>query len=116
MNRAIVIKTVGNPEISEAIVNGMKSTLPVTEIPNDTVIEVVQAEIDRQRIQRALVRVAIGNGRTSEDYALLVRKAYGDYGNQPHHGKVYNAILGLWGLAWMTLLDWVEYFQTWNRT
>ena len=42
-------------------------------------VEVVEAEIDRQRIQRALLRVAVGNTNTAEDYANMTTKARGDY-------------------------------------
>ena len=42
-------------------------------------VEVVEAEIDRQRIQRALLRVAVGNHNTAEDYRNMMTKARGDY-------------------------------------
>ena len=50
-----------------------------TPLPGEQV-EVVEAEIDRQRIQRALLRVAVGNTNTAEDYANMTTKARGDYG------------------------------------
>ena len=43
-------------------------------------IEVVEAEIDRQKILADLVRVAVNNGNTPEDYRIMSVKARGDYG------------------------------------
>lgn len=66
-------------------------------------IEVVEAEIDRQKILADLVRVAVNNGNTPEDYRTMTVKARGDY------GRLYRApgparrfarlLLGVYGLA-----------------
>lgn len=70
-------------------------------------IEVVEAEIDRQRIQMALLRVAVGNHKSAEDYAALVTKARGDYGmtrRPPGTArKVGKKLLGLYGLLCYTV-------------
>ena len=65
-------------------------------------IEVVKAEIDRQNIQRSLLRVAIGNTRTAQDYRLMTAKARGDYGITREHGRLYRAVWGLIGLLCVT--------------
>ena len=65
-------------------------------------IEVVEAEIDRQRIQRALLRVAVGNTNTAEDYANMLTKARGDYAVQQRPGplrKVGEWLLSVYALA-----------------
>ena len=81
MMKAIVIKTVGDPEMAEAIESGIRAG---TEDARRAVlthdqIEVVEAEIDRQHILEALVRVAVGNTKTAEDYAMMETRARADY-------------------------------------
>ena len=65
-------------------------------------IEVVEAEIDRQRISRDLLRVAVNNDKTAEDYRQMVTKARGDYGRYYRHpGPVRRfgqRLMGLYGL------------------
>jgi len=31
-------------------------------------------------------------------------------------GKARGAILGVWGLLWLDIAEWVEYFKRWNRS
>ena len=72
-----------------------------TALPSEQV-ETVEAEIDRQRIQRALLRVAVGNHKSNEDYDAMITKARGDYGRAPGREgpmrRVGDALLGLYGL------------------
>ena len=93
----VVLIRGGDPEISGGIVDGIMKArgdtssgaarhLPIegkalgeTESMTGEQVEVVEAEIDRQRIQRALLRVAVGNTNTAEDYANMTTKARGDY-------------------------------------
>ena len=30
-------------------------------------------------------------------------------------GRARGAILGVWGLLWLDIAEWVEYFRKWNR-
>lgn len=74
----------GDKAIAGAIAEGMmraaeERLLEAAPLTGEQV-EVVEAEIDRQRIQRALLRVAVGNTNTAEDYANMMTKARGDYG------------------------------------
>lgn len=110
MTRGVVLKLYGNPEIAGAIADGMARALPAEQI------EVVQAEIDRQHIQRALVRVAVGNTRTAEDYRLLAAKARGDYGYTRPRGRLYGAVWGLIGALVLAVDGWYRYFSAWNRS
>ena len=55
-------------------------------------VEIVEAEIDRQRIQRALLRVAVGNTNTAEDYRDMMTKARGDYGTDARKAGPLRAI------------------------
>lgn len=109
MTRAIVIKRYGDPALSGAIVDGMTKALSPAQM------EVVKAEIDRQHIVRKLVRVAVGNTKTAQDYACMTAKAKGNYGYIRHHGRLYGAVLGAWALLWLIIYDWVDYFSAWNR-
>ena len=109
MRRGVVIKMFGDREIGAAIADGIAKALPSEQI------EVVEAEIDRQRIQRALVRVAVGNSRTAQDYAMLAIKARGDYGEARPHGRLYGAVWGLIGAVVLAVDGWYRYFRAWNR-
>lgn len=65
-------------------------------------VEVVEAEIDRQRIQRALLRVAVGNHNTAEDYRNMMTKARGDYAVTRRTGplgRLGEQLLKLYALA-----------------
>lgn len=92
----VILIQSGDPEISGAIAGGMMagrgtvgtssvSAFGAATFPNGgrllepEVIEVVEAEIDRQEINLHLLRVSVGNNKTAEDYADLVTKARGDY-------------------------------------
>ena len=76
-------------------------------------IEVVKAEIDRQRILADLVCVAVNNTKTTDDYSCLMTKAKYEYAI-PEHGRIYNTVIGLWALLWLAIYDWVDYFQAIN--
>lgn len=66
-------------------------------------IEVVEAEIDRQKILADLVRVATGNTKTPEDYQIMVTKARGDYQRLTRPAgplrRFARRALGLYGLV-----------------
>lgn len=124
----VVLMQRGDPEISGAIAQGMlaararvtaaagtssdpasRATFPRGEglglqLPREQ-MEIVEAEIDRQHIVASLVRVAVGNDRTPEDYSLMVTKVRGDcarYSRAP--GPVGRALR--WVLGWYGLLCW----------
>lgn len=65
-------------------------------------IEVVEAEIDRQKIMSSLLRVAVNNNKTAEDYRNMTTKARGDYGRyygQPGPVRRFGRrLLGVYGL------------------
>ena len=109
MQRALVIKSYGDPQIAGAIVDGVVKTLPKGQM------QIVKAEIDRQRIVRKLVRVAVGNTKTDEDYACMTVKAMGNYGYIPAHGRLYGAVMGAWGLLWTVVHECYNYLSEINR-
>lgn len=65
-------------------------------------IEVVEAEIDRQKILADLVRVATNNSNTPEDYQIMITKARGDYQRLTRPAgpirRLARRALGLYGL------------------
>lgn len=73
----------GDPQIGGAIQRALeppRDKKPTGKPLTPEQVEVVRAELDRQHIQRSLLRVAVGNSRTPEEYTDLVIKARGDYG------------------------------------
>jgi len=109
MTRAIVIKRYGDPALSGAIADGMTKVLEADSI------QVVKREIHNQRVQRSLLRVAVNNTKTAQDYACMASKARCDYEYTRHHGRLYDAILGAWGLLWTVIYEIYDYLSEWNR-
>ena len=66
-------------------------------------VEVVEAEIDRQRIQAALLRVAVNNHKTPEDYRQMIIKARGDYAVDTREPGPLRRF-GRWLVGWHALL------------
>ncbi len=109
MARAVVIKQYGDREIAGAIADGMIKAL------DDHDIEIVKQEIHDQRVQRSLLRVAVNNTKSDDDYACMTAKARWSY-ESPTHGWLYNVILGTWGLFWYCVSSAYEYLSDWNRS
>lgn len=100
MSRALVIVKAGDPRISDAVESGIRTGREERLTPEQ--FEVVSAEIDRQHIAR-LVRVAVGNDKTPEDYASMVTKARGDYGTPARPGRVGRWLLQGYALVVLAL-------------
>ena len=77
-------------------------------------IEIIQAEIDRQHIQRSLVRVAIGNNKSNSDYDCMTTYARYKY-RQKEHSWFYNTALGLLGLVCIIVNEAYDYLSGINR-
>lgn len=94
----------GDPEITGAIMEGIAAARGTTPAAlTGEQIEVVEAEIDRQKILADLVRVATGNRNTPEDYEILITKARGDYQRLTRPAgplrRFARRALGLYGLV-----------------
>lgn len=83
MTRALVIKTYGDEQISNAIVTGI--TKPA------------ETEAEKQRRIAGLVRVAVGNDKTADDYAKMLRSARREYGRMAKRRPVNEAVWGIIG-------------------
>lgn len=82
----------GDPAISGAIAEGMLAAKAERTI--------VSAEIDRQRIA-ALVRVAVGNDKTEEDYMAMSTRARWLYGEEDRGGllrRIWDRVFLGWAL------------------
>ena len=91
----------GDQAISGAIAEGMLAARAdhTRQMPADQ-RTIVSAEIDRQRIA-ALVRVAVGNDKTDEDYRDMTTKARGLYGVSRRGGplrRIWDRMFMGWAL------------------
>lgn len=108
----VMLLQAGDPEITGAIAEGiMAARGEGAEALTREQIETVEAEIDRQaieeamnrpQVQRSLLRVAVGNSKTKEDYAMLRFEADMEYGESLYEpgwwDKIADKALGIYGL------------------
>ena len=94
----VEIKT-SDPRMAAGIAEGA-ATVALREIEAENrhlkAVDGVRREADAKRWKRTQRRLA--------------RK----YSVQPV-GRARGAILGVWGLLWLGIVGWVQYFQRWNR-
>ena len=106
MNRAIVIRTVGNPEIAGAIVDGMTQRV----IPLDTgELAEIKAEYARLKARDDIRNYGDSIRWNSVRQAMALK-----YQVEPL-GRFHSAILAGWGLLWDSVYGWYKYFCAWNR-
>jgi hypothetical protein len=94
MNRALVIK-VGNPEIADAIADGMKRA-------------------DRPKTAESVRRLAMRQHSPEEWETMIVQARY-DYGQDAPMGRVRRFLLAAWSLAWLGIVEWYQYLSAINR-
>jgi hypothetical protein len=79
---------------------------------NDTQMQMVKTEIDRQRTAR-LLKVAIGNTNTPDDYAAMItRERYRIQAYEDNDGmlcKLGDILLVTWACIWLILLGLSDY-------
>ena len=97
---AVLVIQAGDEQIVEALTDGiMAGRAARLEAAQ---IETVQAEIDRQEVQRALLRVAVGNTKSAKDYAMMrfeAEMAYGESVDNPSPlRRLFDKALGIYGL------------------
>ena len=85
----------------------------VKALPSNAV-EIVEAEIDRQHIQRSLVRVAVGNTKSNSDYDCMTTYARYKY-RQKEHGWLHDTVLGIVGLICVIVAEAYDYLSEINR-
>lgn len=99
----VMLLQAGDTEITGAIAEGILAARSArAEALTPEQIGTVEAEIDRQEIERALLRVAVGNSKTAEDYAMMRFEADVEYGESLIEPGWWNRIadkaLGIYGL------------------
>ena len=104
MTRAIVIKTIGDTDIGNAIADGMTRAIPL----DDGELREVKAECKRLRAKEG-VRAYGDEKRWQETREELAQK----YAPE-RHGRLYWAVLALWAWAWDEFSEWVEFLVKWN--
>ena len=113
MTRGVVLKLYGDRRIAGAIADGMTKALSKEQV------EIVKAEIDRQRILPSLVRVAVGNTITPDEYeAMITSERYKRqrYERPESLGKtVCDFLLVAWALLWLVIHSCYSYLSAWNR-
>ena len=95
---SIEIKT-ADPRMAAGIAEGA-ATVALREVEAENrqlrAIDGVRREADAKRWQRTQRRLA--------------RK----YSTEPM-GRLHGAILGVWALLWLSVVEWIRYFERWNR-
>lgn len=97
MTRAIVI--IGDREIGNAIADGVTRNLVTL---NNGELARLQAR-DGVRVYGDSVRWESVAGTLAEKYST-----------RPH-GRLYGAVLGVWGLFWTVVYGWYAKLSAWNR-
>ena len=94
----VTIKT-ADPQIAGAIAEGA------------AVVELREVREELGKLQaREGVRTEAANRRWERTKRRLARK----YSTEPV-GRLHGAILGVWALLWLSVVEWMRYFQRWNR-
>lgn len=104
IKRAIVVVKAGRPDFAEAMASGIMTAK--SRRLTDAEREAVEAEIDRQKIhaslQRSLLRVAVGNTKTADDYAAMRCDAEIEYGAPLYEDgplrRAARKLMGVYGL------------------
>lgn len=107
MTKALVIKTIGDPQIAGAIVEGMtRRVIPLDQ----TELIAVKMEVAKLRAESELR--AYGDSRRFERTKReLARK----YSTKPQN-RVTAAILVIWATLWLGIYTAYDYLSAWNRS
>lgn len=105
------IMTARGAENGDLIRPAARATFPIGGRLTEEERRVVEAEIDRQaiheamnrpQVQRSLLRVAVNNTKTAEDYAMLRFEADMEYGESLYEpgwfDRIADKALGIYGL------------------
>ena len=105
MKRAVVVRMFGDADMAAQIAEPMTKVIPV----DDGQMRMVIAE---NRRLNALNGVrSYGDSVRWQTVADALAVKY----STPTHGRLYEAVLGVWALLWLSINEWYEYFKAWNR-
>ena len=106
MNKALVIRMVGDTETCNAIAGGLTSRV----IPLDNgELETVKAECKKLKDENALMVF----GTDLRFFAACAEQAE-KYAPE-YHGPVYWTVLRVWALIWLGIVSIYDYLEAWNR-
>lgn len=105
MKRVVVVRMYGDMDAAPKIAEPFTKVIPV----DDGKMQMVIAENKRLN--------ALNGVRSYGDSVRFesVSKALAVKYSTPIHGRLYDAILGVWALLWLSISEWYEYFRAWNR-
>lgn len=89
--------------------NDPRMALGITEGAATVELRAMKAEYARLQAVNAVRREG-DDRRWQRTRRRLARK----YATKPV-GRARGAILGVWGLLWLEIYGWVDYFKAWNR-
>lgn len=101
--KTIVIKTTGNSDLSNAIVDGM--TKAIIPISNEN-----YSDLNRYKAQLGVRRI-----RDNQYWQNKIDEAQELYGDNGKRSKIKDFIMGAWALIWLEILGYVDYFRRINR-
>ena len=105
MTRALIIKTYGDAEISGAIEDAVTKVIPL----NDGELAEVRREYAKLQARDGVRSYGDAVRWETVQEALTVK-----YSPKPH-GRLYTAILTVWGTLWSVIYEWTDYLDRWNR-
>lgn len=114
MNRALVIRTVGDPAIAGAIADAMsQKVIPL----NDEELAKVKAELARVKEEKRRQDARIGVRKKGEDerWHVTQRQLAVYYRDKPH-GRVYWLALTGWAMLWYGIYTAWGRLSAWNRS
>ena len=81
----------------------------LSEGANAVELREVREELGKLKAREG-VRAEAANRRWERTKRRLARK----YSTEPM-GRLHGAILGVWALLWLSVVEWIRYFERWNR-
>ena len=103
--RAIVIRTMGNPEIAGAIVDGMTKNVIPLDVKE---LKAVRAELTRLR-----AREGVRKNREDRDWHDVQMSLERQYGVR-QHGVVYDRIIVAWALTCLFVTECYRRLSAWR--
>lgn len=105
MRRAVVVKLYGDADLAAQIAEPMTRVIPV----DDGQMQMVIAENKRLNALNGVRSYGDSVRWQTVSDALAVKYQV------KRHGRLYGAVLGVWGLLWYGIYAAYDYLSAWNR-
>lgn len=114
MNRAVVIRTMGDPAIAGAIADGMSRR--VIPLDNEELAK-VKAELARVKEEKRRQDARMGVRKKGEDerWHVTQRQLAVYYRDKPHGRMYWLALIG-WAMLWYGIYTAYDRLRDWNRS